>query len=308
MRDKQQINLPATLDELAYVWAISIYQGESPLKLAPAVHLSNPVLTYLDVVDAPAAFLADPFMVKTPEGWFMFFEVYNQASDKGEIGLAVSKDGLEWEYRQIVLREPYHLSYPYVFAWQGEYYMTPETLEPQAIRLYKATSFPDRWALAATLIKGDFADPSIFRFEDRWWLFACSTPFKHDTLCLYYADELTGPWTEHPKSPIIAGNERTARPAGRVLVLADKIIRYTQDCYPMYGTQVRAFEIYDLTPNTYAERECTESPILKAQGTGWNAVGMHHIDPHLMRDGSWIACVDGMRAGIEATRDDDVLK
>lgn len=306
MREQQQINLPAMIDELAYVWAIGIYQGESPLNLAPATHISNPVLTYLDVADAPAAFIADPFMVKTIDGWLMFFEVFNHASNKGEIGLAVSRNGFDWQYRQIVLREDYHLSYPYVFAWQGEYYMTPETLEPKTIQLYKAVSFPDEWAVAATLVRGEFADPSIFRFNDKWWLFACSTPLRHDTLRLYFADELTGPWTEHPLSPIIEGNERIARPAGRVLVLDDKVIRYAQDCYPMYGTQVRAFEITDLTPTTYAEKERHESPIIKAQGSGWNEVGMHHLDPHLMPDGRWIACVDGMRSGVQATRDDGV--
>jgi hypothetical protein len=306
MRNQRQINLPAVIDEPAYVWAIGIYEGESPLKLAPAPHIKNPVLTYLDVTDAPAAFLADPFMLRTTDGWFMFFEVYNQKSGKGEIGLATSKDGRDWQYRQIVLKEHYHLSYPYVFAWQDEYYMIPETLEPKAIQLYRAVSFPDEWALAATLVKGEFADPSVFRFNDKWWLFACSTPLKHDTLRLYFADELTGTWTEHPGSPIIEGNERIARPAGRVLVFADKVIRFAQDCYPMYGTQVRAFEITDLTPTTYTEKECHESPIIKPQGSGWNEVGMHHLDPHLTSEGRWIACVDGMRSGVQATRNDGV--
>lgn len=304
MRDERQINSHAITDELAYVWAIGIYQGASPLKLAPAPQVSNPVLTYLDVTDAPAAFLADPFMLKTSDGWFMFFEVYNHASGKGEIGLAKSSNGWNWEYQQIVLSEHYHLSYPYVFAWQGDYYMLPETLGAEAVQLYKAVSFPDRWAIASTLLKGEFADPSIFRFQDKWWLYACSTPLRHDTLRLYFADDLIGPWTEHPRSPIIVGNERVARPAGRVLVLADKVIRYAQDCYPMYGTEVRAFEITDLTTTTYHETECQESPVIKPQGSGWNETGMHHLDPHLMKDGSWIACVDGMRKGVQANRDD----
>lgn len=47
--------------------------------------------------------------------WYMFFEVMNQDSDRGEIGLALSDDGIHWEYSQIVLVEPFHLSYPHVF-------------------------------------------------------------------------------------------------------------------------------------------------------------------------------------------------
>jgi hypothetical protein len=37
---------------------------------------------------------------------------------EGEIGLATSEDGLKWDYKQVVLNEPFHLSYPYVFEWQ----------------------------------------------------------------------------------------------------------------------------------------------------------------------------------------------
>ncbi len=70
----------------------------------------------------------------------------------------------------------------------------------------------------------------------------------------------------------------------------------TQDCHPTYGTQVRAFEITELNTKSYHEREVENtSPELKGTGTGWNAGGMHHIDPHVAEDGRWIACVDGWK-------------
>ena len=288
---------------MRYVWSLGIYQGQSPLTLSPAAYVSNPVLTYRSVTDVPAAFVADPFMVKADDAWYMFFEVFNRASGRGEIALASSSNTRDWHYKQIVLKERYHLSYPYVFDWQGEYYMLPETLQPQSIQLYKALAFPTEWIVVETLISGEFADPSIFRFDDRWWLFACSTPARHDTLRLYFAEELSGPWIEHPRSPIIKDNNRLARPAGRVLVFDNKVIRYAQDCYPRYGSQVRAFEISVLTTSEYHETECAESPIFKATGSGWNEIGMHHVDPHLMSDGSWIACVDGLRPGIRSNSD-----
>jgi hypothetical protein len=116
---------------------------------------------------------------------------------------------------------------------------------------------------------------------------------KHDTLRLYYADHLRGPWHEHPQSPIIAGNAHIARPAGRVVVAENSVIRYTQDCVPIYGAQVRAFTITTLTRTQYAEQLCTTQPILTGSGTGWNQAGMHHLDPHRLPDGRWLACVDG---------------
>jgi hypothetical protein len=278
------------------MWSIGIYTGASPLELRPAAGVVNPILTRADVHDVPAGFVADPFMLRRGNVWYMFFEVLNQASDRGEIGLATSSDGLSWTYQQIVLAESYHLSYPYVFEWQDEIYLLPETLGAQAVRLYRAETFPARWSCVGSLIEGSCADPSIFRRDGKWWLFACTTPYQHDTLRLYFADELLGPWREHPLNPIVNGNKHNARPAGRVLTSDGKLIRFSQDCAPLYGTQVRAFEIQELTSTSYIEEELPGSPVLVASGAGWNAVGMHHLDAHLREDGSWIACVDG-RAG-----------
>jgi hypothetical protein len=147
--------------------------------------------------------------------------------------------------------------------------------------------------MVARLIERGFADPSIFRFEDRWWLFACATPYQHDTLVLYYAAELVGLWTQHPKSPLVRVDKRQARPAGRILNFNNRLFRFAQDCLPQYGSSVRAFEISNLSTDTYAEAEYERSPILKASGAGWNASGMHHIDARQLADGNWLACVDG---------------
>jgi hypothetical protein len=280
------------------MWSIGIYTGESPFQLGAPRGVENPVLTRESVKDVRAAFVADPFMWRGAEGWTMFFEVLNRENERGEIGLATSVDGLEWSYRQIVLAEPFHLSYPYVFEWDGEHYMIPETLGAGAVRLYRAEEFPTRWALVCSLVEASCADPSIFRYGEKWWMFACSTPYQHDTLRLYHADDLKGPWAEHPSSPIVERDKHTARPGGRVLVLDDRIIRFAQDCVPRYGTQLRAFEITELTTGSYVERESQSSPVLTASGSGWNALGMHQVDAHMLPGGLWLACVDGFGEGV----------
>jgi len=93
-------------------WRVAFHAVAEP-------QITNPVLSRDDVSDVPAAFVADPFMIKVAGRWYMFFEVMNIRSNKGEIGVAVSVNGLSWKYRQIVLDEPFHLSYPYVFDWYG---------------------------------------------------------------------------------------------------------------------------------------------------------------------------------------------
>lgn len=276
------------------MWSIGIYTGDSPFQLQAPPGCENPVLTRELVTDIRAQFVADPFLVRGDGVWYMFFEVMNRENRRGEIALAVSDNGFDWRYQQRVLAERFHLSYPYVFEWGGHYYMIPECVTSGAIRLYRADNFPTTWSHVGPLIKGAWADPSIFRFADKWWMFACSPAYRHDTVWLFFADELRGPWLEHPANPIVARDKHRARPAGRVLVFEDKIIRFAQDCKLRYGNQVRAFEISRLTTTSYAEREHPNSPVLTASGNGWNDIGMHHVDPHLMPDGKWIASVDGL--------------
>ena len=273
-------------------WAIGIYGGDSPFDLSPG-NVNNPVMTSDDVIDRKAIFVADPFLIHEENTWYLFFEVMDFDTDQGDIGLATSNDGLSWAYKRIVIDEPFHLSYPYVFKWNNEYFMIPETTYVNELRLYKATNFPSEWTFVKTLLKGHYADPSIFYYNNKWWIFAETSGPPFDTLCLYYADKLIGPWQGHPLNPIVKGNANIARPGGRVIKYDNHIIRFTQDCEPIYGNQVRAFRITELTVSSYKEEEVEKSPILKPSGTGWNARLMHQIDAHNMGDNKWIACVDG---------------
>jgi hypothetical protein len=276
-------------------WSIGIYEGASPLSLSPCKSASNPVLQSRDVIDVQAAFVADPFMIRADDGWVMFFEVFNRRTGKGEIGCAKSANGIAWCYGGIVLAEPFHLSYPYVFRWQDTYYMMPESSAgTAALCLYAARSFPSNWELAATLLQnGCYVDASLVRYEDRWWLFAETNAPRNDTLRLYHSDDLMGPWMEHAKRPLLSGNPHFSRPAGRAIVYRNRIIRFAQDCWPRYGRQIHAFEITQLSREVYCERPAGPTPLIGPGRSEWNSSGMHHVDPHQIEAGRWLACVDG---------------
>jgi hypothetical protein len=273
-------------------WSIGIYRGGSPFEFAPTTEVVNPVLTPADVSEYDAELVADPFMLHSDGTWSMLFETLKSGTRKGDIALATSDDALHWTYGGIVLSEPFHLSYPYVFEWDGDVFMIPETLGLDAVSLYRADPFPSRWTFEAKLIPGLHADPSIVRWDEKWWLFTCPRP-NNDTLRLFVADELTGPWREHPRSPVVRGDAAIARPGGRILETEGRLIRYAQDCSESYGRQVRAFEIAKLNEVEYEEREWPGGPVLTASGSGWNRSGMHNIDPKRTEDGGWLACVDG---------------
>ena len=278
------------------VWSIAIYEGISPFELAPIEPENRPVLSAEDVSDVPALFVADPFMVEEGKRWFMFFEVLNKTTGHGDIGLATSEDaGIHWSYQQIVLDEPFHLSYPAVFRWNGNWFMVPVSQAAGEVRIYQASEFPVAWEHVETLLEGErLADPTLFQRGDLWWMFV-GRSHTHDRLRLFFSKGLLGTWQEHPASPVVDGNADIARPGGPVGEVDGELYRMGQDCNPKYGNQLRAFRITRLTPSEYGEEPVWGAPLLRAGESGWNANGMHHSDLHRMPDGSWRAAVDGHR-------------
>lgn len=274
------------------VWSIGIYTGQTLFDLQEPAGCVNPVLTADDIADVSARYVADPFLVRNGDGWVMLFEVFNRENWRGEIAFATSSDGCAWHYGGIVLREPFHLSYPYVVQVDGEYFMIPESGADKSVRLYHAKEFPQRWEYVGTLLAGEpFRDSSVFFHDSVWWMF---TAIEKKELRLYYADQLSGPWLPHPNNPIIANDPSIARSGGRVTAQNGQLYRLTQDDQGSYGRQVRAFAITELSKVNYRESIDIRSPIVTAGHADWNNLGMHHVDLQPITDTKFIASVDGL--------------
>lgn len=273
-------------------WSIGIFEGVSPFALQPPEKIINPIIAPCDVSDGQARLVADPFGVQYEGQHYLFFEaeVKTESGYKGKIAVASSENRATWHYEKVVLSEPFHLSYPYVFIWKDQCYLIPESRQSRQIRLYRAVSFPFHWELDTILLTGKrFADNSLFFHNDIWWLF---TDSGNSTLRLYFSPHLKGPYKQHRKSPIRKKDPHYARPAGRVIVYQNNPIRFAQDTFPIYGSKVWGFKITTLTSKDYQEEPVTV-PILNASGSGWNSHGMHTVDATQLPDGSWWAYVDG---------------
>lgn len=271
-------------------WAIGIIGGTDVFKQRDLGQIENPVMRAAHVTDRNARFVADPFMLPHNGRWFLFFEVLNRGTEQGDIGYAESADLKHWEYRQIVLDEPFHLSYPYVFEDHGEIYMIPETRQAGAIRLYKADPFPTGWKFEKELVRGSFADSSIFRHDGRWWIFSVQGPYN---FVIYSADSLHGDWIEHPKNPIYESDGTKARAGGRVIPYQGKLLRFAQDSRGGYGKRLRVFIVDELSQTAYREHEAVASPILSPTGDGWKSQAMHTMDAWHLTDGNWVSAIDG---------------
>ena len=205
------------------------------------------------------------------------------------------KNKASWLYCGSILDEEFKLSFSNIIKLSGEFYMIPESSQDSSVRLYKASNFPKKWQYVKTLISGDgFNDPTPFLYEDKWYMFVSSS--GNAKMSLYMANTLDGDWVEHPLSPIIKNNPNAARSAGRVIEHNGKLIRFSQNTFPVYGKSVNAHQITILTPEAYTEKLLYSDPILSGDNNGWNMDFMHHIDAHIINenDQNYIrAFVDG---------------
>lgn len=276
-------------------FSIGILTGSTPFDTINSLtNLTMPTLSGADVAGLAGWFVADPFLFHGKNRWYMFFEVCDKTKNKGMIGVAESQNGISnWKYDRIVLEQPYHLSFPFVFEWQGTQYMLPEGAHGGPLRLYKAKNFPYDWHECAVLTDQDVVDSVLFRRDDRWWLL-CSS---HDarTLRLFSSDKLTSGWQEHPKSPVVRSNRAIGRLGGRVFEYNGRIYRVAQDCLARYGDKIRVIEITKLTQDDYAEKEIGQDPLLQAGDVPWAQDGIHQFDVHPLDSSSncWVAVIDG---------------
>uniref|UniRef100_A0A1D1ZVJ1 Uncharacterized protein n=1 Tax=Auxenochlorella protothecoides TaxID=3075 RepID=A0A1D1ZVJ1_AUXPR len=296
-------------------WSIGLFKGESPLNLTPveawtprlnssvAWPVANPVFTCAEVTDPHSNFVADPFLWIDEESdvWTLFFETKSNRDMQGDIGVAESRDGgASWRYLGIALDEAWHLSYPHVFSWEGQMYMVPEGYQSGALRVYIAEEFPLKWRFLAKLHPQPLIDASIVEFEGRWWLFATDASASGSSRCrmlsLWHASSPLGPWLAHAASPVMSGDAAAgARSGGRVVAVDGKLVRFGQDCAGGYGQGLVAYRVDVLTPTEFRQ---TRVPLeFGAAGKhgmrAWNGARHHHLDAHQLRDGSWVAVMDG---------------
>lgn len=217
-------------------------------------------------------YYADPCTITVNGRTWVFFEDFRYQEDRGLISCAELTPSGPGEVRT-VLDRPYHLSYPFVFEHNGEVYMAPETSEARGIELFRAKRFPDEWEFHRKLIDGPYVDPTLFKHDGLWWMFAngrVEGTLALDELFLFHAESPFGPWTPHPNNPVVS-DIRKARPAGPVFNRGGALIRPAQDCSRTYGWAVSFQKIVKLTTDEYEEESVgrIEPPIEKGN------VGIH---------------------------------
>jgi len=213
---------------------------------------------YRKLIPPNGRFWADPCVLQRDGGYYIFFEDAAVKTGKGRISVIGMDDNGKCSEATVVLERRYHLSYPFVFEWQGHLYMIPESAENQTIELYGCDQFPDKWSFQKNLMTGIHAyDATLVEHAGRWWLFANVREHEGasswDELYLYHADSpLSDNWQPHPLNPVVS-DVRNARPAGRVFTENGRLYRPSQNSSYRYGYGININEISELSVTAYRE-------------------------------------------------------
>ena len=207
----------------------------------------------------PTIIVADPFLFVHNNILFLFYE-QKKLHHNGTIIMLRTDDLEHWSEPVEVLRETFHLSYPWVFEKDGHIYMMPETCGDKSVRLYEAFA-PNltEFRLVKKLIEQDddnldfsFSDSSVVEWDGKYYLFTTVRKNGINQLRLFCSNEFMGEYCEHTKSPICVGN-KYGRNAGHFMEYCGELYRFAQDCDNGYGNNVHVLKVKELSVDDYQE-------------------------------------------------------
>ncbi len=220
---------------------------------------------------------ADPFLHTRGGRTFCFVEDLVQKTEKGRI-TALELVGTRIVEHGVALQEPFHLSFPFLFEYQGELYMCPESCASRQIRVYRCTEFPLKWELEKTLMDGVSAvDTLLFPKGGSWWMLTnideSETGDHCSELYLFSADSpLSTTWVPHRQNPILV--DSIGGRNGGLIIDGERLLRLGQcQGFDQYGQSLRVYEIKEISESRYAEELVAEIRPDFRRGI----VGTHHL-------------------------------
>jgi hypothetical protein len=283
---------------LRHVWkltrlaaSLSVFSKQWMLLFGIHPQISTSFRKFKYMIPPRDRFWADPCVVARDGKYYIFIEEFVYRKKKGTIAVIEMDASGNYSPPVPVLEQPYHMSYPFVFQYEGDYYMIPETKANATIEIHKCIEFPRRWEKCKVLMANVRAvDSTVFHHNGKWWMFTNLVENEgaspHDELFLFHADSpLAEQWHPHPLNPIVS-DARRARPAGGIIAHNGKLYRPSQKVFPRYGWGFNLSEILVLSETEYQET------LVQDIHPEWDSrmVGMHSLS---YRDG--LTCCDGLR-------------
>lgn len=221
-----------------YFIGIKNIKNENPLDL----NLKNLNI----IIPKKNTFIADPFLFKYKEDYYVFFEEWNYSY--GCICCSKLDEKLNFTNIEKCIDTKSHLSFPCIFEYKDNIYMMPESIASgHGIDIYKCINFPLNWIKINTINNIlESTDPIFFCHNDLIYIFCGSEKY----LKIFYSTDFNN-FTEHP---INKENIKTnARSAGNIFFYQENYYRPAQICEPNYGYGIALYRIDILDTISYKE-------------------------------------------------------
>lgn len=211
-------------------------------------------LCYKRIPNGTGHWAADPFPIEVDGTLFIFAELFEYRNNKGAIGYTKLINGTFTPWK-IVIREKYHLSFPYLFYENKDLYMCPEASQSGQLYTYKCISFPDGWIRDRILFDGcNFSDTIFYKKGNEKYGFTCiwdsidNHSFKAFMVVNNECKSLNG--------TINTLDYYLTRPAGKIYYddILGKDLMVSQICKPQYGSGI-IFKEFSVDSQNYCEKE-----------------------------------------------------
>ena len=265
--------------------------------------IRTPVREFLDMGYLPEiawlpdtgsqSFLADPFLVRLPEGWLLLAEGFDFETSRGRIVQEFSANGEFTGNVEDAIVEPCHMSYPFPMEYEGELYCIPETHQLGGVFAWRWESASRKWVERREVLGGrGLIDSTLLEHEGRWWLFATDIADGVDSkLQLFYADSPWGPWQEHRRNPVKV-DIRSSRPGGMPFRAGGHLYRPAQDSSKRYGWRLMLNLVTRLTPDAFEEETVR---VMDSDRLGRSGV-------HTLSGAGELTVIDGWRESVDPAR------
>ena len=212
------------------------------------------------------ATLADPFYFEIEDRQLVVAEKLEMPNGKGKIVL-FEKIDRSWSELGTVLEGNHHISFPFVFHYDGEIFMCPEESALENIRLLEIGSNPLKVVEKSSILKIRAVDCVIFFKDGLWWLLCTTKAEKtrgyHNYLDAFYSDNpLSADWKPHTKNPIVL-DSRKARNGGLFHKDGSTYRVAQEQGFGEYGRSFGVYEILKINPSEYIEQATSEFEQLK---------------------------------------------
>lgn len=200
-----------------------------------------------NIIPVDKGWIADPFLFEHEGENYLFVEYVN--GKKGDIAYYKFINNMPI-FQKVIISEPYHLSYPCIFAHGTDVYMIPESADNHSIDLYKAKHFPDRWVKECQLAKGTFFDTTFISYHEKQYLVSYRRTKGLFELVVFLFDIDNQRIKQIDR---IQYKDNVGRPAGMFYEECGALIRPAQDCSKKYGENLIFYEVNGLDDEKMVE-------------------------------------------------------